>query len=287
MKINRRHALRRTLSLTGAGFLLSAADWPTVKPRFLIGACDWSINQSSKLEAFGVAKQIGLDGIQVNMGSLSDNMHLRQKEKQQAWLKASRQTGVAIGSLALGELNNVPYKSDPRTEQWVYDSIDVARTFGVRNILLAFFSKNDLKNDARGTQVVIDRLKVVAPHAEKAGVILAIESWLSAEEHMAIIDAVASPAVKVYYDVCNSTVMGYDILKEMRWLGEKKMITEFHFKENGYLLGQGKVDYKGVRRVLDEIDYNGWIQVEGAVPQGKTVLESYTYNNKFVRELLV
>jgi sugar phosphate isomerase/epimerase len=150
--------------------------------------------------------------------------------------------------------------------------------------LLAFFGKNDLKNDPKGTQAVIDRLKAVAPKAEKAGVVLGIESWLSAPEHLAIIEAVGSPAVKVYYDVCNSTVMGYDIFREMRDLGTQ-YICEVHIKENDYLIGQGVIDMKRVRATLDAIGYRGWLQLEGAVPKGKPMLESYLENNRAARQL--
>lgn len=291
--MNRRAALRQTLGIIGlsspitGSILDSKINLQNLNDqRFRVGACDWSIGQSSKIEAFEVAKTIGLDGIQVNMGSEKNDMHLRRKDQQKAWREAARKTGVRIGGLALGELNNIPYKSDPRAEQWVQDSVEVAKAIGAKNILLAFFNKGDLKNDPQGTKVVIERLKAVAPKAEKAGVVLAIESWLSAEEHMTIIEAVASPAVKVYYDVCNSTVMGYDILKEIRWLGQQKQICEFHFKENSFLLGQGKVNYPEVRKAMDAIGYRGWVHIEGAVPEGKTMLESYTYNNKFVREIL-
>ena len=128
------------------------------------------------------------------------------------------------------------------------------------------------------------RLKAVAPKAEKAGVVLGIESWLSAGEHLAILDRVGSPAVQVYYDVCNSTERGYDICKEIRQLG--KRICELHAKENGALLGQGKVDFKKVREALDDIGYSGWIQIEGAVPPGGKMLESYQANCKFLRSIL-
>src|SRR5690606_16273925 len=102
--------------------------------------------------------------------------------------------------------------------------------------LLAFFEKGDLRNDTVGQKEVINRLEAIAPKAEKAGVILGIESWLSAEEHMRIIDTVASENVKVYYDVCNSNDMGYNIYEEIRWLGKRGHICEFHMKENGFLL---------------------------------------------------
>ena len=50
--------------------------------KYNIGACDWSLGQNSKLAAFDVAKSIGLDGIQVNLGTRQDGMHLRNKTTQ-------------------------------------------------------------------------------------------------------------------------------------------------------------------------------------------------------------
>jgi sugar phosphate isomerase/epimerase len=125
----------------------------------------------------------------------------------------------------------------------------------------------------------------VAPKAEKAGVILGIESWLSAEEHMAIIDAVGSPNLQVYYDVANSEKMGYDIYEEIRWLGKQGQICEFHMKENGFLLGEGAVDFKEVRKAIDDIGYEGWMQIEGAVPEGADMFESYVHNENYLRSL--
>jgi sugar phosphate isomerase/epimerase len=285
--MTRRDALRYSL---GAALMAqaypgrSAVQLPS--SRFKIGACDWSIGPAGDVNAFANAKRIGLDGLQVSLNTAADHKHLSRPDVQQAHKEAAKQAGVSFGGLAIGLLNEIPYKSDPRTEQWVQDSVDVAKALGVKNVLLAFFSKNDLRNDKKGTQVVIERLKAVAPKAERAGVVLGIESWLSAPAHMAIIEAVGSSAVKVYYDVCNSSVMGYDIFSEIRTLG-KAQICEFHLKENGYLIGKGKVDLQKVRRVMDEIDYSGWLQLEGGVPTGKPILESYIENNQTVRSLFV
>ena len=93
-----------------------------------------------------------------------------------------------------------------------------------------------------------------------------------------------SKAVQVYYDVCNSNDRGYDIYQEIRLLG--KHICEVHAKENGSLLGQGKVDFKKVRAALEDINYHGWVQIEGAVPPGKEIVESYQANCKFLRGIL-
>lgn len=284
---------RRTLitrcALTAAACALHSTYAPLfaapAKRRFKIGACDWSIGKQSDIGALEVAKQIGLDGVQVSLGTEANQMHLRKPEMQRAYQEAAKRLGVAVASLAIGEMNRIPYKSDPRTIEWVSDCVDVQKAMGVKVVLLAFFSNGDLKGDKAGTDEVVKRLKAVAPKAEKAGVILGIESWLSAEEHVDIIQRVGSSAVQVYYDVANSTKMGYDIFKEIRWLGKQKLICEFHMKENGSLLGQGEIDFKKVRAAIDDIGYAGWMQIEGAVPKGAAMLPSYVANLKFLREI--
>jgi sugar phosphate isomerase/epimerase len=276
-------------SVQAAAWLAAAAELAPLlaapdKRRFRIGACDWSIGKLGDPAAFEVAKQIGLDGVQVSLGTAANDMRLRQPAVQQEYKDAAKQTGLQVASLAIGELNVIPYKSDPRTIPWVNDSLEVCQALGVKVVLLAFFSNDDLRGDQAGVDEVVRRLKAVAPKAEKAGVVLGIESWLSADEHLAILDRVGSPAVQVYYDVCNSTERGYDICKEIRQLG--KRICELHAKENGALLGQGKVDFKKVRAALDDIGYRGWIQIEGAVPPGGKLLESCQANCKFLRGVL-
>lgn len=284
--ISRRQVLKSSIGLISLSYEGAFNAFTQNKSdRFRIGACDWSIGQNSKVEAISLAKKIGLDGVQISLGNVDNDMHLRQDKVQKSYLEASRKYGVAIGGLAIGTLNSIPYKSDIRTEQWVSDSIDAAKAMGCKVVLLAFFGKGDLKGDKAGTDEVIRRFKKVASKAEDNGIILGIESWLSAKEHMHIIEAVGSPNVKVYYDVANSNKMGYNIYEEIRWLG-KDNICEFHAKENGYLLGQGKVDFPKVRKAIDDIDYEGWVQIESAVPKGADMFESYLLNNKYIRSVL-
>lgn len=286
--ITRRTLLKRAAGLT---LLLNSGLGKDLFPkqardRIRISACDWSIGKSSDLGAFDVAKQIGLEGIQVNVGSTKNNLHLREKPIQQLYLEKSKETGIKISSLAIAELNNVPYKSDPKTEEWVFDSIDVAKNLGVTVILLAFFHKNDLRNDDAGKQEVINRLKKVAPKAEQMGITLGIESYLSAAELVDIIQKAGSKSIKVYYDFRNSADAGYDVIKEIKFLG-REAICELHMKENGFLLGQGTLDWKKIGRTLIDMDYvgDGWMQIEGANPEGADIVQSYRHNLKFLQDI--
>jgi len=245
---------------------------------FKIGAPEWSLRKSDP-SCFEVAHEIGLDGVQVNLGSLSNHMHLCRPEVQEAYLSAARENGVAISSLALAELNEIPLKSDSRAAIWLLDSISVARALGVRVILVAGFYKGELKGDKPGVDRTVDVLKELAPRAEKAAVILGLENYLSAPENLDILQRVASPAVQVYYDVGNSTDKGYDIYQEIRQL--KGHICEFHAKDGEFMLGQGRIDFSKVRLAMDDIDYRGWIQIEAAAPH--SLVEDYRADLKFLK----
>jgi len=259
MKITRRQALAAagaTLAFGPALRALAADE----KRLFKIGACDWSIGKARNVAALEVAKAIGLDGVQVSFGPPGGQFDLREAAVRKQYLDGCRRHGVEIASLAMGVLLD---------EQVV---------------LLAFFGKGDIKGKPDAQKEVIRRLKKVAPAAEKAGVVLGIESWLNADDHLAILDAVGSPAVQVYYDVANMHYSGYDIYKEIRQLGRER-ICEIHAKERGVLLGGGPIDFKKVKVALDDIGWTGWLIIEGATERGRSMEDCYRDNQKFLRSV--
>jgi len=161
----------------------------------------------------------------------------------------------------------------------------VANACGARVILLAFFDKGDLRNDADGIAAVTSKLKAIAPKAEKENVVLGIESYLSADVLIRIMDNVGSSHVKVYYDFRNSADAGYDVIKELKQLG-KERICELHMKENGSLLRNGSMDWTRICDTLISMDYvgSGWMQIEGARPANSDIVESYKDNLAFLKE---
>jgi L-ribulose-5-phosphate 3-epimerase len=249
-----------------------------------LGACDWSVGKALNPEAFDRAKAIGLQGIQVSYNTGKDPVGLSDPATLKSIQEASARTGIKVSSLAIGELNRVPYKSRPETEQWVWNSVDAAKALGVGVVLLAFFSDGDLRQDEAGKKTVIERLKKVAPHAEKLGVTLGIESYLTAQEHIDIIDAVGSRAVKVYYDFRNAADAGNDVFKEVPMLG-KELICELHMKENGFRLGEGTMNWPEIAKMVKDINYQGWMQIEGATPQGADIVTCYQQNRKYLESL--
>ncbi len=285
--MKRRHflatsTLTATSSLLGDPSALLAAG--NQQPAFPISACDWSINCRHKLDAFAFAQSLGLQGVEVSFGEPGVENDLREEKVRAAYLEESKKTGVTISSLAMGILNQNPFSTDPQTEQWVADCIEVMPRIGVTTVLLAFFGKGDIKGAPELQDKTIARLKRLAPKAEDAGVVLGIESWLDAAAHIRILDAVDSPAVKVYYDVANMSKAGYDIHAEIPQLGRER-ICQFHMKENGYLLGKGKINFPRLKKTIDRIHYDKWIVIESARPKGSDLGEAYRHNRQYLRSI--
>src|SRR5258708_2672725 len=102
-----------------------------------------------------------------------------------------------------------------------------------------------------------DALRELAPEAEKAGVILGLEDTISAEDNVRIMDRSRSKNVLVYYDVGNSTRAGFDVVKEIRWLG-KDRICQFHLKDNPHYMGEGAIQFGPIMTAIREIGFAGY-----------------------------
>ena len=99
-RYTRRHLLQQAAA-TAAGMtvLTGCGSWSRKKSDtqgFRIGVCDWNLGKMADPGCFAVAKDIGLDGVQVSLGTEADDMHLRRPEIQEAYLAKSRAQGVAI-----------------------------------------------------------------------------------------------------------------------------------------------------------------------------------------------
>jgi sugar phosphate isomerase/epimerase len=249
--------------------------------RFRIGACDWALGKRCDPAAFDVARQAGLDGVQIAMGDAAEKLQFCRPEVQKTYLNAAKRCGLPIASVAIDAMWQGPLQRDPRATQWLSDSIDVCNSLQLPVCMIVNFDLS-LEKTAEVDRFV-EVMKGIVPKAEKQGITIGMENWLSAEDNMRIIERVGSPALKVYYDVGNSTDKGRDIAKEIRTLGKRNLICEFHFKDGSHLLGQGRIDFKNVRRALDDIQYIGWIQLESAAPHG--VIADYSAQCKFLRTL--
>lgn len=257
--MHRRHFLE--LSAAAAAGLAAQ----TRRSGFQVGMCCWNM-QDCHLTVFDTAAKIGLDGVQLGIPRTEqEKLSLRRPEVQEQFRAAAKRAGVQIMGTAcqFGK----PLKTEPVAALVLHDWIEVTHNLGARVMLVPFFGKASIVdvNVKEEFDRVVAVLRELAPRAEKHNVILGLENTLSAVDNRKILDAVGSPAVKVYYDVGNSTNNGHQVLEEIRALG-KEYICEFHIKDGRNLLGQGKIDMPAIAQAIRDIGYDKWIVLETSSP---------------------
>ena len=260
----------------------------SIPASFPIGATDWSIGAKQNITAFENAKKIGLEGIQASFSTPGSEYDLRDKKVREQYYRRSDETGVRIASLGMGILNSKPLSTHPEAIGWVGDAIDTLakmkkeRPCLAPNVcLLAFFSKGNINGEPQLMKAVANKLKTVMRRAEDAGVLLGIESLMSADDHLKVMDAVGSKSLQVYYDTANSNRMGYNIYEETVRLGANR-ICQIHCKENGAHLGEGIIDFPRYKTCLDKIGYKDWLIIEGATPKRADVQQAYRKNFQYL-----
>lgn len=256
-RFTRRDTLR-SLVVAAIGAPLAFA----AKDKLRIGVTDWNLNLGADPAAVPLASQLGFDGVQISFGrKLVDNkMPVDNPEVIQRYLSLSRQYGIPIDGTCVDRLHDNGLKSDPLAPKWVSDSIRLTHALNTKVLLVPFFGKWALQNTAE-MDYVGDALRELAPEAEKAGVILGIEDTISAENNVRIMERSRSKNVLVYYDVGNSTKGGFDVVKEIRWLG-KDRICQFHLKDNPHYLGEGDIQFAPIIHAIRDIDFSGYANLE-------------------------
>ncbi|MDR1141414.1 MAG: sugar phosphate isomerase/epimerase [Planctomycetaceae bacterium] len=232
--------------------------------RFRVGICDWDLLAAGNPKSFEIAKELGFEGVEISYQP-DGKFSLSKQENRKKFLDAAEKTGVLISSVAMGILNDRPLATTPEAENWVDDCIAAMTEMNLKHVLLAFFGNGDIKDKTDSRKIVMEKLKRLAPKAEKQGKILGIESYLNAAEHLDMLQSIGSSSVKVYYDEQNMLTKGYPIYDDLELLLKEKAVCQIHLKEYGARLGEGKVDFQKIRNLLEQYDYRGWVVAESSV----------------------
>lgn len=236
---------------------------------------------------FSTAKELGFDGIEFCIGSNYKNELLWTDGGVEKLKSLSVKNGIEICSLSPGVFASLhPALPDDgkRVEgiQMMKRIIELCVPLEARWILVPMFPR-DVNNWTNETWVrLFDGFKILAEIAEKHNVILGIESTFSADDLLKIFDEVGSENICAYYDVGNMTYLGENIAQGIIRLGKK--ICMFHIKDtDGKMLGEGRVDFKGLSEAIKKIGYDGYLVLE--TPSGSDPKESAIRNLSFTKNL--
>ncbi len=253
---------RREFLRTAVGVSVISRFAFATETRLRLGVTDWNLEKGADPDAVPLAARLGFDGVQVSFGRkiVDDKMPLDNPEILVRYLNLSRQYKIPIDGTCVDRLHDNGLKNDKLAIKWVHDSIRLTKALNSKVLLLPFFGQRALQNHDE-MDFVGDVLRDLGPDAEKAGVVLGLEDTISAEDNVRIMERSRSKSVLVYYDVGNSTKAGFDVVKEIRWLG-KDRICQFHLKDNPHYLGEGSIQFPPIMQAIRDIGFTGYANLE-------------------------
>jgi len=119
----------------------------------------------------------------------------------------------------------------------------------------------------------VEAYRELGPHAEKAGVRMALEAlnrfetyFLNiAEDVVRLAEEVGSPAIGLHYDTFHANIEEQDPVGAIT--ASAPRLFHFHASENDRgPVGTGHVDWENSFKALKAIDYKGWVVVESFLP---------------------
>jgi len=287
MDVTRRDFVKQAAIATVAAPVVARAQTPSSSSLPLrIGMTDWNLGKRGDITKVALAREIGLDGIQVSLTFPTDGSpHLREPKTQAAFKQAALENRIQICSLAIGSpgKSRLPLHTNPAAAILLVEAIEVARNLGTTNILLPILGDSHIHmENQQEVDTFVAMMKEVARYAEQAGVVVALEDWISAEDNLRLLDAIASDYVGVYYDARNIKSRVHDPYGEPARLG--KRINQVHIKNGEKLMRDREIlDWPRLAGEYHDIGYRGWYVLETDSPS-KDLIADTRANIEYVRQ---
>jgi sugar phosphate isomerase/epimerase len=262
------------------------------RQRYKIGVCDWMMLKRQKLGALPLAKEVGADGVEVDMGSLGQRETfenaLADPAVRQQFFDAARQHNVAICSLAMSAFYAQSFAERPTVLRMLDDCIQTMGAMGVKVAFLPLGVRGDLVKYSQLRPAIVERLRAIAPTAEKAGVVIGLETALDAAGDVKLLDEIGSPAIRIFFNFANALQAGRDLYAELRTLG-KDRICQIHCTDQDgvWLQNNPRIDMKKVKQTLDEMDWSGWLIIERSrdASDSRNVRRNFGANAKYLKSV--
>jgi sugar phosphate isomerase/epimerase len=195
---------------------------------------------------------------------------------------------VEIFSLAMTGYYAQSFCGRTEYKQSIEDCIRTMKLMNVKTAFLPLGVQCDLRKNPSLKDSVVARLKVAGAMAEAAGVVIAIETALTAKEELALLKEIHSPAIKIYFNFSNPLKEGRDLISEIKLLG-KQHIAMIHCtnKDSVWLQNDAQIDMALVKKTLDKMGWTGWLVIERSrdATKPKDVKWNYGANTAYLKSV--
>lgn len=260
--------------------------------RYKVAVVDLMILKRQKLGAFQLAKYLGADGVEVDMGGLGtretfDNKLAIDSVRQQ-FLDKAKELNLEICSLGMTGFFAQSFAERPTAVKAAGDCINTMKQMGVKVGFLPMGVTGDLLKHPELRPAIVERLKLVGEMAQRAGVVIGIETSLDAKNERKLLKDVGSPAIKSYFNFANAIKYGRDIDKELKILGKNEIVQIHCTDEDGvWLQNDTKIDLKKIKATLDKMGWSGWLVIERSrdAKDPRNVKKNFSANVAYVKSI--
>lgn len=268
--------------------------------QYKVGVCDWMILKRQKLGAFDLAKQLGSDGIEMDMGGLGqremfDNK-MRDAKEASHFKHVADSLGIEIGAIAMSGFYAQDLTKRNNYMALVEDCFDTMDKMSVNshfgNVKVAFLPLGGCGNDwttnkTKRTEIV-KRLHAIGEAAKSRGKRVGIDTPLDAKGNLKLLKEIKSDGIAIFYKWQTIVENGWDVAKDIQNLGAKN-ICAIHASNTDrvWLRNDSTLNVPQIKKVLDGMGWSGWLFVERSrdVKMVHNVKMNYSANVYYLKEI--
>ena len=274
------------LSLFGAEALMAQ--------EYKVGVCDWMILKRQKLGEFDLARQLGSDGVEMDMGGLGKREMFDNKmrdDKEAAHFKSVADSlGIEIGAIAMSGFYAQDLTKRDNYMALVEDCFDTMGKMG--DVKVAFLPLggcgNDWPKDKAKRAIIVKRLRAIGEAAKARGKRVGIDTPLDAKGNLKLLKEIKSDGIAIFYKWQTIVENGWDIVKDIKKLGAKN-ICAIHASNTDrvWLRNDSAINVPLIRKALDEMGWSGWLFVERSrdVKMVRNVKMNYGANVHYLKSI--
>lgn len=247
-----------------------------------------------KLGEFKLAKELGCDGIEMDMGGLGVRNSFDNKMRDPKMVKLFNHTadsfGIKVGAVAMSGFYG---QSFAKKESWRWLIQDCLNTMDAMGANVAFLPLGGCGNNWTDSlplrQQIVWRLHEIGEMAKARGKVIGIDTPLDAEGNIKLLDEINSEGIKIFYKFQTAIENKRNIAKEIGKLGKDHICAIHASNTDGVWLRNDKaVNMKKIKKALDKAGWSGWLFVERSrdVNQVRNVKKNYGENVKYLKEIM-
>ena len=269
--------------------------------QYKVGVCDWMILKRQKLGEFDLARQIGSDGIEMDMGGLGqremfDNK-MRDNQEAAHFRQVADSLGIEIGAIAMSGFYAQDLTKRDNYMDLVEDCFDtmdkmMASTSRQGGAKVAFLPLggcgNDWATDKAKRKSIVKRLHDIGEAAKSRGMRVGIDTPLDAKGNLKLLKEIKSDGIAIFYKWQTIVENGWDVVKDIKTLGAKNICAIHASNSDGvWLRNDSTLDVPRIKKALDEMGWSGWLFVERSrnVKIVRNVKMNYSANVYYLKEI--